>query len=73
MWSAACLGDGHLALGVVAMEMVIEELRAVVGVKALQAKWQALLNVRKLRTHAISTLVPNGAVLRPAAENVGKR
>ena len=55
------------------LQVVVEELTAVIDGKTEQGKRELLFHVPHLFHHTGGPLVPNGPVLRPAAEYIGKR
>ena len=72
----ACSGEVDFSgfmLAEVANEVVVEELRAVVTVEALQFKGQASLDVLDLLDDSGGAVVPHGATFGPAGVDIGER
>ena len=70
---AAGEGHFHFPSGQVLIQRPVEELRPIVGVEVLHLKRSLFFKLLELAEDGVAALVPNGAVLRPAAEELGKR
>ena len=55
------------------LQVVVEELAAIIDGETEQWKWKLCFHVPHLFHHTGGPLVPNGPVLRPTAEYIGKR
>jgi len=55
-----------------AKEMIIEELTAVVGIKAQERKWQHFFDIFDLSQYTFFTFAPDSSLLRPSCSDVGK-
>ena len=64
------------ALGVVFLvlmqEMVIEELTAIVGIKAQEGKREHFFDIFDLFQNAFFSFAPDGPLFRPSCGNIGK-
>jgi hypothetical protein len=57
----------------VLIQRPVEELRAIIGVEVLHLKRSLCFELLELAQNGMAALVPNGAVFRPAAEELGER
>ena len=54
------------------MQVMVNELASIVGMKAFDGEWQAVLNATQQLMNAALSFVPDGPVLCPARENICK-